>query len=577
MAFGAFTTTGPGAAQIVNAVMGPPGPQGQQGGKGDQGNTGNKGDTGAQGIQGVQGIPGIQGPIGPVPFGPLSPYVSGATYTAGPPASYVSQGGGSYLATKTFISTTFSYDLSVGNLVVQAQPGPTGPAGPAGNGTGNVINSGTSSAGNIPNYTDSTGTAQADSGIAVSLVRSALQSANNLSDVMSPSAALSALGGISSSTLSSAISTAIYSTAKVDDVRVLMIQVAKLTGKVSGYLAGVADDFADQSGVDTTNSVAATYDATNKWYYNADVNTRVLMHFDTSVTADDAGHSVTPSGSPSVSSTQSEFGGASLYLNGSSYLSVAPTNADLTLSTSTTWTVEAWFYPTSLTNSPTLFSSSGLNAYINTAGKLVINNGNTGNFTSTATVTLNAWNKIELDCVNGSAYAFINGALVGSFTLQTTAGGGPIYLGTFSAGSANFTGYIDEFRVSIGVARHTAAYTPETAPFVLSPPALDLRSIAFQASAVPNKASLFTLVRPIGAGTITPNTNVIASVSRNGGATWTQVTLIAAGALANGFQAFEANAADISSQSSGQSMKWRLQTVSGFAIQAQAVVEQWGS
>jgi hypothetical protein len=164
MAFGAFVTAN-GGAQILNAAVGPPGPVGATGSKGDRGDTGNKGDTGQQGIQGVQGIPGVVGPVGPVPFGPGSPWVSGQSYVVGPPASYVGYGGVAYVCLKNHISSTFSNDLAAGNWFQQTTQGPPGPAGP---GSGNVINTGTSGVGNIPKYTDTTGTAQADSGVAIS-------------------------------------------------------------------------------------------------------------------------------------------------------------------------------------------------------------------------------------------------------------------------------------------------------------------------------------------------------------------------------------------------------------------------
>ena len=53
------------------------------------------------------------------------------------------------------------------------------------------------------------------------------------------------------------------------------------------------------------------------------------------------------------------------------------------------------------------------------------------------------------------------------------------------------------------------------------------------------------------------------------------MTLVAAGTV-GGFTAYEANGQDVTGQSSGQSMKWRLQTSGGLSVQAQAVIEQWG-
>ena len=149
MPFGLFVTA-PNGATLTAAVVGPTGPQGNQGIQGNQGNSGNKGDTGAQGIQGNQGIQGVPGPTGPAPYGPLTPWVAGASYVAGPPASYVSYNNEAYVCLANHTSSTFSTDLASGYWIKQAAQGLQGPTGASGSGTGNVIGSGTSVVGLPP-------------------------------------------------------------------------------------------------------------------------------------------------------------------------------------------------------------------------------------------------------------------------------------------------------------------------------------------------------------------------------------------------------------------------------------------
>lgn len=403
-----------------------------------------------------------------------------------------------------------------------------------------------------------------------SRITGAAQKSANLTDLPSPAVALAALGGVSTSALAASLATV----AQLDDVRVLMIRQAKSDGRADGYLAGVADDFADQSGVDTANSVNASYDSTNKLYANpADVLTKLLMHFDSSVTNDELAHTVTPSGSPSVSASMSKFGGGSLYLDGASYLTVTPTGSEFTFSSA--WTLEFWVNPTTAINGA-LVATQGWQL-TGSSGVLAFDNRQSAaNQSGSWSPPANTWSKVELSCTGGTLYVFLNGTLLGTYAAQSYAAATSLCIGAQPGGGYKFSGgYIDEMRLSQGVARHTASYTVEASPFALTPQPLDLRSVAFQASAVPSKASLFLLVKAT-VGTISANTNLIASVTRNGGTTWTPVALVAAGTV-GGFTAYEANGQDVTGQSSGQSMKWRLQTSGGLGIQAQAVVEQWAA
>ena len=313
----------------------------------------------------------------------------------------------------------------------------------------------------------------------------ALQKLNNLSDVQSPSTALANIGGVSAATVaatyaplnspaftgtptaptqitgdvSNKIATnqfvgnavaAIPQSISTTDFRTGLVESAKYRPFIP-LIGGNADSFFDQSGTDVIDPL-----------------TKVQMHFDSTVTADDLGHTVTTVGTPTINTINPKFGAGALSLNGSSYLNIAPVNADLTLASTNTWTVEGWFYPTTFAASNEMFSSSGLNAYLDTSGRIVINNGSTGNYTSTAVATINTWNKIELDCNVGTCYVFLNGNYINTFAMQATAGGGPIYISSYVGSSGFFTGLIDEFRVSIGVNRHnttTTSYTPETIAF----------------------------------------------------------------------------------------------------------------
>lgn len=86
-----------------------------------------------------------------------------------------------------------------------------------------------------------------------------------------------------------------------------------------------------------------------------------------------------------------------------------------------------------------------------------------------------------------------------------------------------------------------------------------ITSATFTATAVPTRARLVVFQDNISPDTATINTDLVASVSRDGGTTYTTVTLTDAGYItgASG-QRILTGSATISSQPSGTSMKWRL-------------------
>ena len=88
---------------------------------------------------------------------------------------------------------------------------------------------------------------------------------------------------------------------------------------------------------------------------------------------------------------------------------------------------------------------------------------------------------------------------------------------------------------------------------------LTLISTATTAQAVPTKADV-VMTYTNGAGTATINTDLIASVSRDGGTTYTDVTLASQGTT-GGHTILSASNVDISGQPSGSSMRYKVRTL----------------
>ena len=73
---------------------------------------------------------------------------------------------------------------------------------------------------------------------------------------------------------------------------------------------------------------------------------------------------------------------------------------------------------------------------------------------------------------------------------------------------------------------------------------------------------------------VTLNTDLVASVSRDGGTTWTAATLVLQGTYATGKNILTAEV-DISAQPAGTSMKWKLVTANAKDMKIHGAALQW--
>jgi hypothetical protein len=192
---------------------------------------------------------------------------------------------------------------------------------------------------------------------------------------------------------------------------------------------------------------------------------------------------VTANGNAQISTAQSKFGGASGLFDGNGDALTAPNTGGAFSFSSNTYTFEAWIYPVALTGF-NIISSVSASAVAFFGIIYIAHNGsslawgtrhNTGSGitsvdTSGGTLAINTWQHIALSVNAGSAMAFINGTQVGSGVTFTAPAFTPVGVGVgnnanlFSA-DESFNGYIDDFRITKGVARYTANFTPPTAAF----------------------------------------------------------------------------------------------------------------
>ena len=204
-------------------------------------------------------------------------------------------------------------------------------------------------------------------------------------------------------------------------------------------------------------------------------NNSLLMHGDgtngSTTFEDDSinNHSITAYGNAQISTTQSKFGGASMYFDGSGdYLQIAQdTSTDLS---DNDFTIEAWIRPKSVTGTNTIFSqwnsgASGPIFYLNGANLVfaVYRNGGGAWIIGSTTLSVNTWYHVAVVRSGSTIKTYINGQLEGSmnytlaiYTHYTNVGRWRGYA------DRDFEGYIDDFRLTKGVARYTANFTPPT-------------------------------------------------------------------------------------------------------------------
>jgi len=253
--------------------------------------------------------------------------------------------------------------------------------------------------------------------------------------------------------------------------------------------AGFIDGFMDETGVDLTRSINQEYNSSEDYYSSVlaqDSYTKLLLHFDGvdgSTTFTDAmGHTVTPQGDVQIDTAQSVFGGASGLFDGTGdYLDIDD-SSDWDLLAGK-WTLDVWV------------TMNVANAY-----QMLYHQG-PGTDTNEFVVLINSSNQIETIAYSGSSILFdkvwawgndtgvahhlelcrsdndlllfrdgtlVSSQSIGAVTFPAIAH--TIRIGASgNAAAIPFNGWLDELRLSVGIARHTTNFTPETSAYTGSP------------------------------------------------------------------------------------------------------------
>lgn len=217
-----------------------------------------------------------------------------------------------------------------------------------------------------------------------------------------------------------------------------------------------------------------------------DSNTKALLHFDgadasTTIT-DESGKTWTAYGNAQLDTAQAFFGSSSLLLDGNGDYIASADHADWYFGTGD-FTVDCWFRfaVVDTTSTYTFFSQLGdashyYNCYYYNGGiyfQQVNGSLNINILNYTPTISANTWYHFAVIKVSNVYRFFINGVQFG--TDATDADEVADFAGPFEVGRINIAGYygylngwLDEYRVSKGIARWTTNFTPPPAPYPYS-------------------------------------------------------------------------------------------------------------
>jgi len=271
--------------------------------------------------------------------------------------------------------------------------------------------------------------------------------------------------------------------------------VSSLSGtQVSNYLVGIGQDpYAGGSirynGYFSSMRIVkgtAVYDPTQTTIteptapLTAVSGTSLLLNFTNAGIFDNTGkNNLETVGNAQIDTTTKKYGTGSMEFDGTGDWLLMPSSQNFAFGTGP-YTVEFWLYKNSSgagergifqTQTASLF---GLSIFADGSTLYIDERKNAFDGSDpriSGTITQNDWIHVAV-CreggTGGSLKAFVNGTQLGSTVtsnLRNLASTGPTFIGNNSVAANAFIGYIDDLRITKGVARYTTTFTPPTAAF----------------------------------------------------------------------------------------------------------------
>jgi hypothetical protein len=199
-------------------------------------------------------------------------------------------------------------------------------------------------------------------------------------------------------------------------------------------------------------------------------NTQLLLNYTNGAIFDNAMmNDLETVGNAQISTSVKKYGTGSLAFDGTGDYLQIPYSPNFQFGTGP-YTIEFWINTTA-TSVWIMFNAAtdtGIRVFITSTGKIQLNEqvSNADN-TTTSTTSINngAWNHVAFSRASGQGTKlFINGVSEdqagGAYNFSNT---NTLYIGTRSSLVLFLNGYLDDFRITKGVARYTTTFTPPTA------------------------------------------------------------------------------------------------------------------
>ena len=215
-------------------------------------------------------------------------------------------------------------------------------------------------------------------------------------------------------------------------------------------------------------------------------NTSLLLNFTNGGVIDSTGrNNLVTVGDAKISTAVTKYGSGSIYFDGNGDFLQRHASSDFDFGTGD-FTVECWVNIPSLPGGlygrtivdtrPDNTNGNYWAIAIASDGKFNINLSNTGAeiniLTTTTSVALNTWTHVAATRANGVVRVFIDGNLESSQTNTGIANCGQLLVGANAfrsfAPSTFFNGYIDDLRITKGVAVYTSNFTPPTSQLTIT-------------------------------------------------------------------------------------------------------------
>jgi hypothetical protein len=231
-----------------------------------------------------------------------------------------------------------------------------------------------------------------------------------------------------------------------------------------------------------SNFVPPTTPLTN---YSTTYPASLLLNFTNGGIIDQHGTNVLETvGNAQLSTVVKKYGNASMYFDGTGDSLRVTENPNINLG-SGDFTLECWVYFNVVNAEQVIFSkgwqSSSAYAsyliYMTSAASLRFGASSSGGSWDIAservigTMTAGSWIHIAVTRSGTSFRAFVNGVINDSFTFTSASSlaniaAQTLFIGGRTDGSSTMNGYIDDLRITKGVARYTTTFTPSASAFL---------------------------------------------------------------------------------------------------------------